>query len=239
MRRRHRRQEGHRESRHESREERKEHTRQALLDAALDLMGDERSFTSLSLREVAKRAGITPTAFYRHFDGMEDLGLALLVEAGPTLRRLLREVRRAGTSDAEIVRRSVAVYLHYVRANRRTFLFVVRERSGGSPRIREAIRREIGYFVTELAIDLAALAGDGAAVSRSIDLLADLIVQVMLGVASEILDVPEGDSERERELTERFVHQLVMIILGAAAWDRDARPGATRPASERGLESHS
>jgi AcrR family transcriptional regulator len=50
-----------------SRSERKDLTRTNLLQAALTLMGKGRSFTSLALREIAREAGVVPTAFYRHF----------------------------------------------------------------------------------------------------------------------------------------------------------------------------
>ncbi|MFA9204327.1 MAG: hypothetical protein ACEQSD_10050, partial [Flavobacteriales bacterium] len=49
------------------RDERKQQTRQALLDAALGLSTAGRSFSIISLREVAREAGLVPTAFYRHF----------------------------------------------------------------------------------------------------------------------------------------------------------------------------
>ncbi len=211
----------------ESREEKKERTRNRLFEAALDLMGDERSFTSLSLRKVARRAGITPNGFYRHFDGMEELGLALLDEIGPTLRLLLREVRKAGLPQGEIVRRSVAVYMGFVRDNRRYFAFIVRERGGGSPKIRAAIRRDMGYFVSDLTTDIGEIVPPGVLSNESMTLLADLIIQLMLGVASEILDLPPDDADREKALTDRFVHQVVVIMLGAASWD-DGRKSKTR-----------
>ena len=62
-----------------TRQERKQRTRRALLDAALGLL-EGQSFSSLSLRQVTGVAGIVPTAFYRHFDNMEELGLVLIDE---------------------------------------------------------------------------------------------------------------------------------------------------------------
>src|SRR5690242_15788980 len=73
--------------------ERREHTRQALLDAALDQMDAGVSFDALSLRSVARTAGVVPAAFYRHFSSMDELGLALVDESFRTLRSLLREAR--------------------------------------------------------------------------------------------------------------------------------------------------
>ncbi len=47
----------------------------------------ERSFASLSLREVAREAGIAPTSFYRHFRDVDELGLTMVDESGLMLRR--------------------------------------------------------------------------------------------------------------------------------------------------------
>ena len=76
-----------------TRSEQKQKTRRALMDSALELLSAERVFSSLSLREVTREAGIAPTSFYRHFDDMNDLGLALVEEAGLALRQLLRKAR--------------------------------------------------------------------------------------------------------------------------------------------------
>ena len=46
--------------------------RQALIDAALALI-EQRGPTGFTLSEAAKRAGVTPAAVYRHFEGREDL----------------------------------------------------------------------------------------------------------------------------------------------------------------------
>src|SRR5919206_3279534 len=75
-----------------SRDESKELTRKALLRAALKLLS-RNSFDSISLREVTKEAGISPTAFYRHFDDMEELGLALVDESFESLHAMVRSAR--------------------------------------------------------------------------------------------------------------------------------------------------
>ena len=46
--------------------------RQALVDSALRLI-EERGPTGFTLSEAAKKAGVTPAAVYRHFEGREDL----------------------------------------------------------------------------------------------------------------------------------------------------------------------
>ncbi|MBN9268552.1 MAG: TetR family transcriptional regulator, partial [Hyphomicrobium sp.] len=74
------------------RAEQKQQTRLALMDAARSLMDSGRGFGSLSLREVAKTAGIVPAGFYRHFTDMDQLGLALVADVDETFRETLRVV---------------------------------------------------------------------------------------------------------------------------------------------------
>ena len=69
----------------ESRQAQKERTRQAILAAALEL-SQTQGFAQISLRQVAGKPGIVPTAFYRHFESMDQLGLALVEQSFSTLR---------------------------------------------------------------------------------------------------------------------------------------------------------
>ena len=87
--------EGRAPGRPETRGERKERTRQAIMDATLALCEDS-SLVALSLRQVAKEVGIVPTAFYRHFASIEDLGLALVEDSFVSLRAMLRVVDSGG-----------------------------------------------------------------------------------------------------------------------------------------------
>ena len=68
-----------------TRQDRKDQTRKNLAQAALALMGEGRSFTSLGIREITREAGMVPNAFYRHFRNTDELGLALVEEVGVTV----------------------------------------------------------------------------------------------------------------------------------------------------------
>jgi AcrR family transcriptional regulator len=197
---------------------RKQRTRDALLEAALQLMRQGQSFTGLSLREVAREAGVVPTAFYRHFRSMDELGLALVEEGGVTLRRLLREARRGPVDFTDMIRGSVLVYKRYVEDNRLQFLFVAGERGGGSPLIREAIRREVTHFTNEMAQDLRNLNALPGLSVASLQMICGLVVNCMLNAAIDILDLPPKRPELEEELVENFVKQLRVIFLGARQW---------------------
>ncbi|MCV5655418.1 HTH-type transcriptional repressor FabR, partial [Escherichia coli] len=76
------------------RAQQKEKTRRSLIDAAFSQLSADRSFSSLSLREVAREAGIAPTSFYRHFKDMDELGLTMVDEGGLLLRQLMRQARQ-------------------------------------------------------------------------------------------------------------------------------------------------
>ena len=201
-----------------TRTERKDLTRNSLLQAALALMGEGRSFTSLGIREIAREAGMVPNAFYRHFRNTDELGLELVEEVGVTLRRLLREARQSGVADADIVRRSVKVYHQYVVENRLLFLFVSSERSGGSRILRMAIRNEVSHFTHEMAQDFRRLGVYRDLSTASLQMVCGLIVTTMLAAAPEILDLPPEQPMLEDEMMDNFVKQLQLVLLGASSW---------------------
>jgi len=206
----------------ESREERKQRTRAHLMAGALALIGQGRGFTSLSLREITREAGVVPASFYRHFKDMDELGLALVEEGGVTLRRLLREARRDGIPPTDMLRSSVQIYQRYVEEHRLEFSFIAGERGGGSPVIRKAIRTEESHFASEMAQDLRALGTLPDLSTTTLQMICGLVVTTMLNAASDILDLPPRQPKRERELVENFVRQLRLVFLGAKSWRDDA-----------------
>ena len=197
----------------ETRGERKERTRRAILDAALRL-SEQTGLGGLSLRQVAKEVGIVPTAFYRHFASIDELGLALVEESFSSLRAMIRDVRRGNPSIEEVVDRSVEVLDEHVRGQRAHFSFIARERSGGSAVVRNAVRHEFALFERELATDLARLPMEHWS-AEDLQVLSRLIVVAMIGVAEEILEAPE----RERAaITRRARTQLLIVVVGAQNW---------------------
>jgi TetR/AcrR family transcriptional regulator, fatty acid biosynthesis regulator len=211
-----------------SRQDRKLRTRDSLMDAALTLMSQGRSFGSLSLREITREAGVVPTAFYRHFRDMDELGLALVEGSGLILRRLLREARKHGVPSTEIIRSSVTIYKKYVEENPRYFLVAARERLTGSPLMRYAIRTEVNHFINEMAQDLRDLRLIPQLSMESLRMICGLVVITMLNAASDILDLPPGQPQAEQELVDNFVRQLTLIFLGAGAWrEPSPRPAET------------
>lgn len=201
----------------QTRVEQKERTRRAILDAALAL-SDGSTLVALSLRQVAKEVGIVPTAFYRHFPSIEDLGLALVEESLDTLRALLRELRRTAGADAgEIIDGSVAVLVEQVRHDHAHYGFIARERFAGPAGVRDAIARGIELAERELATDIAHLPGTDTWTEQDLQVLSELIVGSMVTTAERLLETAPGSPAEER-IADAARTQLRMMLVGARNW---------------------
>jgi AcrR family transcriptional regulator len=203
-----------RRPRSHSRQESKELTRRALLGAALKLLA-RNSFDSISLREVTREAGISPTAFYRHFDDMGELGLALVEESFGSLRQMLRSSRADPTMYTDAIHRSVEVVVLHVRNHESHMRFIARERYGGVRRLRRAIHRELGFFADELSIDLATFPVISAWSSDDRRMYAGLITETMVHMAAELTD---AGRDEEAAIAERTVRQMRLITVGVPNW---------------------
>jgi AcrR family transcriptional regulator len=197
----------------ETRSERKERTRRAILDAALELT-DGSSLVAISLRQVAKEVGVVPTAFYRHFDSVESLGLALVDESFESLRGLLREVWLRSPQFQDYIDGSLPVLAEHVRAHRAHYAFIARERAAGPPRVREAIRHEIELITRELATDVARVPASEAFSTEHLNLLADLIVSFVVTTAERLIEEPGAEARIMAETRT----QLRMLMVGAINW---------------------
>ncbi len=116
--------------------------RKALLDAAVALIGEvgPRAFT---LREVARRAGVSHNAPYRHFASKDDLLLAVAAEGFDRLAAVMREAMAPGRSSREQLELCGCGYVDFALRwpQHLVVMFdlpaVVRERCDASPRVGE------------------------------------------------------------------------------------------------------
>lgn len=206
-----------------SRSESKELTRQALLRAALKLLS-QHSFDSISLREVTREAGVSPTAFYRHFDDMEELGLVLVEQSFGTLRQMLRTARADPSFAGRAIRGSVDVVAMHVRDNESHMRFIARERYGGVRRIRRTIRRELQLFADELSLDLARFPIIDGWPTRDRRMFANLVTEAMIHMVAELLD---ADAAEALEIEQRTIHQLRLVSLAVPSWNPELAAPAT------------
>lgn len=196
-----------------SRAERKERTRQAILESALELSA-EGGLSGLSLRSVAKHAGIVPTAFYRHFSSVDELGLALVDQSFGALREMLREVRREAGGIEDVIASSVRILVKNVNERRDHFLFVARERIAGPVMVRTAIHREMELIELELAMDIGGLVPTKWS-HDDLRVVSNLMVTAMVGVVEAVINSP---ASAEEAIVRRAERQLQMVVVGVANW---------------------
>jgi AcrR family transcriptional regulator len=193
-------------------------TRQALIDAALSLLDQNKSFDGLSLRELTREVGIVPTAFYRHFSGMDELGLALVDESFRALRQILESIRSDSRSGEKHLSAVVKSLVRHVHKHRLRFRFVASERFGGDRGVRESIRREMRLVQSELATDLARFPILREWSTPDLQMIAILIVNNMVAIVEEILERTESDKSAEKELVDLAEKQMRLIFLGVPNW---------------------
>lgn len=134
------------------RDERKQQSRQALLDAVLALSASGRAFSSMSLREIARHAGLVPAAFYRHFADLDQLGLELVDQAALHLKGLLHQLAQACLRHPDAkTKSSLELFFQSVGHYPEPWIFLISERWGGSALLRQAIDREIQCLIDDLA----------------------------------------------------------------------------------------
>lgn len=129
-------------------------TKEELFQAALNLIGPQKSISSLSLREVAREAGIAPNSFYRHFKDIDELAIELIDRAGIVLRQILHEARIKASRQNSIIRSSVEVFIEQPDADEGNLSLLLREGFTGSRSYKQAVERQLNYFQQELQDDL-------------------------------------------------------------------------------------
>lgn len=90
--------------------------RSRILDAAREEFRND-AFDGLSMRTIARRAGVTVGNVYRYFQGKDDIFYVLLMEEQERRLDAMYGYIDAGTSGMDKLRRYGLAYLDYVRQN--------------------------------------------------------------------------------------------------------------------------
>lgn len=192
-----------------NRAQQKEKTRRMIIDAAFRLLSQDRSYSSMSLREVTREAGIAPNSFYRHFEDMEELGLTLVDEGGVALRQLMRKARQRIKDEGSVIRTSVETFMEFIHNSPQVFYLLLRERTGTSLAFRKAVSRELQYFIVELADYIQLTQGYPTEDAR---IQAEAMVILVFNAGAEALDRKPAELKK---LTEKAITQLRYIARGA------------------------
>jgi AcrR family transcriptional regulator len=195
-------------------------SREDIIAAALKLVGPHRSLSTLSLREVAREAGIAPNSFYRHFRDMDELAVALIERAGESLRQIIGEARLRATAERSVVRGSIEAFMEQLRADDRLLHILLREGTVGSDAFKQAVDRQLNFFEEELRLDLIRLAEANKTGLFEPALTAKAITRLVFAMGATAMDLSQEEYDK---LTAQVVLMVRMIVTGTQALAMDAR----------------
>ncbi len=191
-------------------------TKQELFQAALNLIGPQKSIASLSLREVAREAGIAPNSFYRHFKDIDELAIELIDRAGVVLRQILHQARLKATKQNSIIRSSVEVFIEQLDTDEGNLSLLLREGYTGSIPYKLAVERQLNYFQQELQDDLIRLERLNNSKLAHPDIAAKAITQLVFNMGAKVIDMPTAE---RKETAEQTMIMIRMILEGARHLD--------------------
>lgn len=162
-------------------------TKEELFQAALNLISPQKSISSLSLREVAREAGIAPNSFYRHFKDIDELAIELIDRAGGVLRQILHQARLQATKNGSIIRSSVEVFIEQLDADEGNLSLLLREGYTGSIQYKHAVDQQLAFFQQELQEDLIRLEKLNRHKLIHPELVAKAITQLVFNMGAKVL----------------------------------------------------
>lgn len=187
-------------------------SREELIRAAINLLGASRSVSTLSLREVAREAGIAPNSFYRHFRDIDELAIALIELSGSSLRQIFSQARERAATTGSVVRASVEVFMEQLTAEEGYLPILLREGKVGSVAFRQAVGRQLTFFEDELQRDLLRLNRHLNITVYQPALAAKAITRLVFAMGAVAADLPREEYPR---VVEETIIMVRMILAGA------------------------
>jgi AcrR family transcriptional regulator len=189
--------------------------RDALLQATLELINAE-GIGAVSLRRVARAAGVSPGAPYHHFPDRAALLTALADEGFKNLAIALRETQSKAPSPAEALPAMIETYVHFAHDNPAHFQLMFR------PELTQSHKSPKGEEAGEEAFEaldetVAACVTTGVLKAADKDVLALTLWSLVHGLASLWLDGHLAHHTDDPELLTHRVAQLVATFMTSSA----------------------
>lgn len=177
-----------------------------LVQAALRLITESRSLTSLGLRELAREAGLNPNTFYRHFKSLDEFGLQVLGYIAEDMKAGVRELRRMADSSEQASHNTVAYVYHYFLSNPSATTVAVRELHGPSAILRRALEAQLDASAREMAEDLIEVGLIRGLAPETIHEISHMTIRYILFRAMDYIEKPKQREAIQRE-TEHFINR--------------------------------
>lgn len=208
----------------------KEKTSRTLIESALDLCAEE-GYASLSLRSVARKAGIAPTSFYRHFREIDEMGVAMADQAKDMLNDWLTTARKKMTlplikpkdtpeqiltSIKQLTRPFAETFTACFNDNPRLIHLFFQERTGCADPLRAAITDAVDGLIRNLTEILKQPGKALPCDSETTAMIAEaMITLVSRGIMESPLSPGVQSVEHAQRATETTIQKLNLLLLGA------------------------
>lgn len=177
-----------------------------LVQAALRLITESRSLTSLGLRELAREASLNPNTFYRHFNSLDEFGLQVLGYVAEDMKAEVRKLRQMAASSEQATRDTVSFVYQYFLANPAAITVAVRELHGPSALLRSALESQLNTSAREMAEDIIERNLVTAVPPSTIQEISGMTIRYILFRAMDYIDKPDQRGKIQRE-TELFINR--------------------------------
>jgi AcrR family transcriptional regulator len=182
----------------------REQRRRQIIDAAIAAI--EESGPAALTGQIADKAGLARTHFYRHFASKEDLDLAVARHAQRDLTSRIRATLAVNGTPLEVIRAPVSQHVKWAQENPNLYRFLVDRGYRRSP---EQPKRGGNAFAAEIAIAAARYFPPFGADPQGAD---RNIVTVMGLLDSSILWWLDTRDVTQDELVERLTRQTWLIV---------------------------
>jgi AcrR family transcriptional regulator len=169
----------------------------------------------MSLREVARNAGIAPTSFYRHFKDLDELGLELVDQAQAIIGEIFKssQFNQLGLRPRKNCKEAVELYVKSLKEHPDYFQLVLKERNSSNDVIRNAISKVNDGVLAELEMLLSSsYEAQGVKQQDKVtNVMAHALMAVLYNNGLEILTASDEQVER---LKASMIDQVELIVLG-------------------------
>jgi AcrR family transcriptional regulator len=177
---------------------------------------EERGAAELSLRETARRAGVSEAAPSRHFEGKDGLLAAIAAEGFRELAAQREVIAAAPTSTLDKARDMMVSYVRYAQANKGMFNLMVGPRIFDSWRFDDFMQASTSSFdiFSDTVVQLARESGWPPS---QLELVAHGAWALEHGLATLILADRAPRQDRELDLDEMIDFSIDLLLSGVTA----------------------
>jgi AcrR family transcriptional regulator len=191
------------------------HGRKRLIDAALNLSYHKRSFSSLGIREIAREAGLSAPAFYRHFGDLADLGTAVIQEVEDSVLAAFRDVRKSTEAEDELDIRPMLIrrFFEWAAENPKHIVVGASEAFGSLEKMRAGLKSTIMNVAKDIVTDRRISALLPELPENHLNELMYTIAQNIFFMAVDYVEQPDN----REAIFDRASRTVDVIFLGAHA----------------------